>query len=267
MSDAKRIFITGGTRGLGLCLSREFLKAGCPVFLTGRNLETARAASSSLAAETGGPAYAGAGDSGSWEDLERLAREAIDALGGIDVWVSNAGVNQGEGMVWELEPEDMERVVRTDFLGPMLAAKAAFAAMGESGGWLWFVEGHGSDGRIMAGLSAYGAAKRGIGYLWRALAAEAESAGSRLKVGAVSPGIMITDFTMDSLSRQGGERRKRTIAAFNVLADRPETVAAYLVPRMLAARRSGRRIAWLTGLKILVRFASAPFAKRRVIEG
>ncbi|MGA2546470.1 MAG: SDR family oxidoreductase [Rectinemataceae bacterium] len=264
MDETRRVFITGGTKGLGLCMAREFSKAGCPVFITGRSLETAKEAAVSLAAETGGGVFAGAGDSGVWEDTARLSGEAFAAMGGIDVWVNNAGVNQEPGMVWELAPEDMEKVVRTDFLGVMLGAKAAFEAMRENGGWVWFVEGHGSDGRIMAGLSAYGAAKRAVGYLWRALVIEA--AGSKLKVGAVSPGIMITDFVMDSLAKQEGARRKRTVAVFNVLADRPETVAAWLVSRMLAARRSGVRVAWLTGAKIMWRFMTAPFTERRVIE-
>jgi NAD(P)-dependent dehydrogenase (short-subunit alcohol dehydrogenase family) len=266
MGEPRRVFITGGTRGLGLSLAREFSKAGCAVFITGRSLDAARAAALSLAAETGGRFFAGAGDSGAWEDLSRLAGEAAAAMGGIDIFINNAGVNQGQGMVWELPPEDMEIVLRTDLLGPMLGAKAAFGAMRESGGWVWFVEGHGSDGRIMAGLSAYGTAKRAVGYLWRALAVEAEVAGSKLNIGAVSPGIMITDFVMRSLASQEGERRKRTIAVFNALADRPERVAAYLVPRMLAARRSGVRIAWLKGAKIMWRFMSAPFIKRHMIE-
>jgi NAD(P)-dependent dehydrogenase (short-subunit alcohol dehydrogenase family) len=266
MKETRRVFITGGTRGLGRALACEFSKAGCPVFITGRNSAAARAAAASLAAETGGPFFYGVGDVGLWEDQARLSAEASAAMGGIDIWVNNAGVNQDPGMVWELAPEDMERVVRTDFLGAMLGAKAAFEAMRENGGWVWFVEGHGSDGRIMAGLSAYGAAKRAVGYLWRALAVEARATVSTLKVGAVSPGIMITDFVMRSLARQEGERRKRTVAVFNVLADRPETVAAWLVPRMLSARRSGARVAWLTGPKIMCRFMTAPVTKRRVIE-
>lgn len=267
MGDAKRVVITGGSKGLGASLAREFLRAGCAVFITGRGIDGAREAARSLAAETGGSAYAGAGDAGSWEDNRRLAAEATAAMGGIDLWVSNAGIPQGEGMIWELAPERMDAVLRTDLLGPMLGAKAAFDAMRDTGGWVWFVEGHGSDGRIMAGLSAYGAAKRGIGYLWRALALEARAAGSRIKVGAVSPGIMITDFTMGSLARMDEERRARTVSVFNILGDRPETVAAFLVPRMLAARASGLRIAWLTGAKIMWRFMTASIAKRRVIEG
>jgi NAD(P)-dependent dehydrogenase (short-subunit alcohol dehydrogenase family) len=264
MGVARRVFITGGTKGLGRALAYEFGRAGCATFVTGRSLETARAAAASLAAQTLSPAYAGAGDAGSWEDITRLAGEAVQAMGGIDIWVSNAGIPQGEGRVWELEPEDMEAVLRTDLLGPMLAAKAAFATM--EGGWLWFVEGHGSDGSIRPGLSAYGTAKRAIGYLWRALSVVAAAAGSALKVGAISPGIMITDFVMQSLAGQSPGRRAQTARIFNILADRPETVAAWLVPRMLAARRGGTRLAWLTGAKIMGRFMFAGIMRRRLVD-
>jgi NAD(P)-dependent dehydrogenase (short-subunit alcohol dehydrogenase family) len=266
MVETRRVFITGGTRGLGRCLAWEFSLAGCSVFVTGRELAPARETAAAIAGQTGAAVFAGSGDVGSWQDLSRLADEAAHALGGIDIWVNNAGVNQGRGMVWELLPEDIEQVLRTDLLGAMLGAKAAIGALGDSGGWVWFVEGHGSDGRIMPGLSGYGTAKRGLGYYWRALAKEAEVSGLKVKIGAVSPGIMITDFVRGSLEGEDSEKRKRAISVFNILGDKPETVAAYLVPRMLAARRNGTRIAWLTGAKAAWRFVSAPLVRRRVIE-
>lgn len=265
MASSRRVFITGGTRGLGLCLAREFSLSGCRVFITGRDLGAARKAASSLAGSTGAAVYAGSGDVCSYADLERLASEAIAAMGGIDLWVNNAGVNQDSGMIWELAPEDMEKVVRTDLLGAMLGAKAAMGAMRETGGWLWFVEGHGSDGRIIPGLSAYGSAKRGLAYLWRALSREAVASGSPVKIGAISPGIMVTDFILDNLARESPEKRRKTEAMYNILADRPETVAAYLVPRMLAQGKGGVRLAWLTGRKAAWRFATAGVAKRRVL--
>jgi Short-chain dehydrogenases of various substrate specificities len=266
MVETRRVLITGGTRGLGRCLAAEFSRRGCEVFITGRAAAAASAAAAELAVETGGALFSGSGDVSSWDDLKRLASEAKAAMGGIDIWINNAGVNQSPGMVWELEAADMERVVRTDLLGAMLGAKAAFDAMGDTGGWLWFVEGHGSDGRVIPGLSAYGSAKRGLAYLWRALAAEAASTGSKLKVGAISPGIMVTDFILDNLRREAPDKRRRTIAAYNALADRPETVASFLVPRMLAAKKSGVLIAWLTNAKVAWRFMSAAFSKRRMIE-
>jgi NAD(P)-dependent dehydrogenase (short-subunit alcohol dehydrogenase family) len=164
----------------------------------------------------------------------------------------------------------MEDVVRTDLLGVLYGARVAMRGMaaqprvaGRGRGAIWFMEGHGSDGRIMRGLSVYGAAKHAVRYVARALAVEARGTG--VLVGALSPGLMVTDFTLKQLDRRdpvAGERAKRV---FNIIADRPETVARFLVPRMLAARRTGTFIAWLTGPKIMFRFLFAGLLKRRVM--
>ncbi|MDP3179245.1 MAG: SDR family NAD(P)-dependent oxidoreductase, partial [Spirochaetaceae bacterium] len=140
----------------------------------------------------------------------------------------------------------------------------AFKALRDEGGWIWFVEGHGSDDRIMDGLSVYGAAKRGLAYLWRALAHEAR--GTRVKIGALSPGIMATDFLFIDRDGRDPEDRARVVRILNILADKPETVAAFAAPRILSAERSGTRIAWLTGAKIASRFFVSPFVKRRILE-
>jgi len=94
---------------------------------------------------------------------------------------------------------------------------------------------------------------RGLGLrMARALAVEAKGTG--VLVGALSPGIMVRDFTMKQIDRGNAEAWKRTKKVFNVLADTPETVAAFLVPRILAAKKSGTLIAWLTNAKIMFRF-------------
>jgi len=129
---------------------------------------------------------------------------------------------------------------------------------------IWFMEGHGSDGRIMSGLSVYGAAKRAVRYVAHALAREAQD--TVVRIGTLSPGIMITDFTMKQIDRADRESWERTKKVFNILADKPQTVAAFLVPRILAARRNDTHIAWLTGRKIMARFMFAGILRRSVIE-
>jgi NAD(P)-dependent dehydrogenase (short-subunit alcohol dehydrogenase family) len=196
--------------------------------------------------------------------VDALWDEARRSLGGVDHWINNAGIGQPMSPIWDLAPSEMESIVRTDLLGVLYGARAAMRGMAVQGaGAIWFMEGHGSDGRIMKGLSVYGAAKRGLRYVARALAVEAK--GSGVLVGALSPGIMITDFTMSRLDRSDLAAWERTKKVFNILADTPETVAAFLVPRILAARRNGELIAWLTGPKILWRFLTAGIARRKVI--
>ena len=112
----------------------------------------------------------------------------------------------------------------------------------QGSGAIWFMEGHGSDGRIIGGLSVYGAAKRALRYVTAALAVEAKATG--VAVRTLSPGIMISDFTMKEMDRSDRAAWERTKKVFNILADKPETVAAFLAPRILGARGSGAHIAW-----------------------
>jgi NAD(P)-dependent dehydrogenase (short-subunit alcohol dehydrogenase family) len=238
---------------------------GASVFITGRDGAVLERALRDLSRKAPGRRIGGAtGDVGRSEDLERAAREAQAFLGGIDHWINNAGISQEPGRLWELSPDEMERVVRTDLLGPLFSVRAALPALEASKGFLWFMEGHGSDGRFIDGMSLYGTTKRGVAYIWRCLAKEARGRG--IRVGALSPGIMATDFTLQNREKTSPEKWERTARVFNILADQPETVAAFLAPRVLAARKSGTRIAWLTNAKVMRRFLAAPFVKRHIIE-
>jgi NAD(P)-dependent dehydrogenase (short-subunit alcohol dehydrogenase family) len=264
--SAQRIVITGSTRGLGLAMARELLRRGCSVVVSGRTREASEAAAEKLRAEHPGAVVHGFPcDTGSYTEVEALWAAAVKALGGVDHWINNAGIGQASLPIWEVEPSDMEAIVRTDLLGVLHGTRAAMRGMqGQGSGAIWFMEGHGSDGRIMKGLSVYGAAKRALRYVAHALAVEA--AGTGVRIGTLSPGIMVTDFTMRPELRNDPEAWERTKKIFNILADKPETVAGFLVPRLLAARRTGAHIAWLTGSKIFYRFMTAGIARRRVIE-
>jgi NAD(P)-dependent dehydrogenase (short-subunit alcohol dehydrogenase family) len=270
-TPSARVVITGSTRGLGFQLARELLRRGCSVVLSGRTPEAVDAALSKLRAEfPQAPVHGIPCDVAEPDQVQALWNGAVKALGGVDHWINNAGVGQPTTPIWDLDPGLMEAVVRTDLLGVLYGARVAMRGMasqppepGRARGAIWFMEGHGSDGSVRRGMSVYGAAKRGLRYVARALAAEARHTG--VLVGALSPGIMVTDFTMKRLDRQDPAAWERTKRVFNILADRPETVAAYLAPRILAARRSGTLIAWLTGPKILFRFLFAGILRRRVM--
>ena len=261
-----RIVITGSSRGLGLALAREFLAKGCAVVVSGSTRDSTERALGLLRAEfPGAPLAGGACDVREIREVDALWGLARETFGGVDHWINNAGVSQPMQRIWEIEPAVVEDVVRTDLLGVFHGVRVAMRGMVEQGsGTIWLMEGHGSDGRIMKGLSVYGTAKRAVRYLAAALAVEAEGTGVR--IGTLSPGIMITDFTMGRIDRSNADAWERTKRVFNILADKPETVATFLVPRILASDKGRAHIAWLTQAKILRRFLSAPFVKRQVIE-
>ncbi|MPN60236.1 hypothetical protein SDC9_207961 [bioreactor metagenome] len=91
--------------------------------------------------------------------------------------------------------------------------------------------------------------------------------GTGVIAGRLSPGMMLTDFI--TKTPDGAVAAIETDPSFrkifNILADRPETVAAYFVPAMLKNTRNDRQIAWLTGGKATLRFLTAPFHKRELV--
>jgi len=270
-SRPSRVVVTGSTRGLGFQLARQFLGRGCAVVVSGRTPAAVDEALAALRAEYPQAQVHGvACDVADPSQVQALWDGAVKALGGIDHWINNAGIAQPVAPVWDLEPGLMESVVRTDLLGVLYGARVAMRGMiaqprepGRPAGAIWFMEGHGSDGSIRSGLSVYGAAKRALRYVARALAVEARGTG--VLAGALSPGMMVTDFTLRQLDRRDPVRWERTKRVFDILADRPETVAAFLAPRILAARRAGALIAWLTGPKIVFRFLFAGILRRKVM--
>jgi short-subunit dehydrogenase len=99
----------------------------------------------------------------------------------------------------------------------------------------------------------------------KGLAKELEGTG--VIAGRLSPGMMLTDFITKSPDGKVAEieNNERFKKMFNVLADKPETVAAFLVPRILSNTKNGKQIAWLTNAKVAVRFITMPFSKRKLL--
>ena len=79
----------------------------------------------------------------------------------------------------------------------------------------------------------------------------------------MSPGVMITDFTVKAL---GGEQKidlpEKTKKFYNIMGDYPDKVAEYLVKKMLRNTQNNAHIQWLTGSKVAWRFMTAGFKKR-----
>ncbi len=260
-----RIVITGSTRGVGLRMAREFLSRGCAVMVSGRTWQAVDSAVAQLKEQVrDADVHGHPCDTGNYTQVEALWAAAAQEFGGVDHWINNAGIGQAAAPLWELAPDEMEAVIHTDVLGILYGARVAMRGMSPArSGTIWFMEGYGSDGRIMKGIAVYGAAKRAVRYAAHALAVEAKGMG--VTIGTLSPGIMVTDFTLSKLDRSDAAAWKRTRAVFNILADTPETVAAFFVPRILAARKNRTHIAWLTNGKIMFRFMTAGIAKRSVM--
>ena len=194
------------------------------------------------------------------DELLALWRFATETFGHVDVWINNAGVSITRAPLWEQSESEIAAVVNTNLTGLLLANKVAMAGMKkQGGGQIWNMEGFGSDGMTQPGIAVYGASKRAVRYLNKALRKDAADTG--IQICALSPGIVVTDLLIGDydLNSDAWRRAKR---AFNVLGDTVETVAPFLVDGILKTNRDGARVAWLTGAKAMLRFLTAAFRKR-----
>jgi NAD(P)-dependent dehydrogenase (short-subunit alcohol dehydrogenase family) len=259
----KTIVITGSTRGIGYGLADAFLAQGCVVTVSGRTEEAVERAVASLSREHTFERVLGhTCDVTQFHEVRSLWDAARGCFGKVDIWINNAGVAHPQMKLWEFDPEILQAVVDTNLLGAMHGAHVALGGMLAQGfGSLYNMEGFGSDGRRMFGLTPYGTTKYGLAYLTDTLVEE--TAGTGLLVGALRPGMVATELLSGQFEGrpEDWERAKRI---FNILADRAETVAPWLARKVLENTRSGVRFQWLTRHKLIARFLTAPFRKRDV---
>lgn len=262
----QRVVITGSTRGIGRGLAEELLTRECAVMVCGRSEDSVGAAVAELSAQFGASrVYGQACDVTNLAQVEALWESAVAQLGGVDVWINNAGLSHPMQMMWEMAPEQVEQVWRANVLGTYYGARVAMCGMLAQGyGWIYNMEGFGSTGRLRKGMSAYGTSKAAVSYLTRALAAEAEE--TPVRVAALSPGMVITDLVLKELEKEP-ERLQQSRRVLNIVADRVEDVTPWLADQVLNNRKHGASIRWLTGSRLLWRFLSAPFSHRDVFRG
>jgi chlorophyll(ide) b reductase len=203
--------------------------------------------------------YGLAGDVTASAEMEALAAFARDQMGSIDIWINNAGTNgYHRAPLAASEPELLERVVRTNLLGVLLGCRAALQVLLPQGyGHIFNMEGRGSEGAVTPRAIAYGASKQAIPQLTRTLIKEI--AGSGVGVHQLNPGMVLTDLLL-------ADATPEVKRVFNILAERPETVAGYLVPRVRNVRGAGQKIRYLTMPKVVWRFATSWARKNRFFD-
>ncbi len=261
----KTVVITGSTRGIGYGLADSFLARGCAVAISGRSAEAVDSAVAALSAKhEPGRLFGLACDVTDLTQLRALWAGAKERFGQVDIWVNNAGVSNPQADFQHQEPERMTAVVNTNVLGAMYGSLVALRGMIEQGfGALYNMEGLGSDGRMVRGLALYGTSKAALAYLTRSLAAEAR--GTAVIVGGLRPGMVLTDLITKGYENRP-EEWERFKPILNILADRVETVTPWLTERVLANRKNGVTINWLTRRKVMSRFLVSPFRKRRLFD-
>ncbi|MBK5115612.1 MAG: SDR family oxidoreductase [Thermoleophilia bacterium] len=198
--------VTGGGSGIGLAVSRRLAADGFGVLVTGRRSGVCEEAASELRA-AGHAAASAPADVSEPDDTKRVAAEAIESFGGIDVLVCSAGIGDAAPVLDETL-EGWERVMRTNLTGAFLMARAALPALIERRGSvvnISSVNGY----RAGPGWAAYCTSKAGLIMLTRTIAGDYGPRGVR--ANCVCPGWIRTpmgDADMDGVARSHGTDRE-----------------------------------------------------------
>ncbi|ERI93338.1 oxidoreductase, short chain dehydrogenase/reductase family protein [Clostridiales bacterium oral taxon 876 str. F0540] len=261
----KNVVITGSTRGLGLAMAKEFLKAGCNVTISGSRLDSFDRERNQVSAFEKQFIYVPC-NVRNLSEIKNLWIKSAEKWGSLDIWINNAGQNCTRELMWETEEEYIDAVVDTNIKGVMYGSKVAVENMLKQGhGQVFNMEGLGSNDMIIEKTILYGTSKRALTYFTKGLAKELTD--SPVKVGRLSPGMMLTEFITKSPTGEVSSVTKddQFKKIFNILADKPETVAEFFIPRILSNTKQDAHIEWLTNMKSAKRFMLAPFKKRELI--
>ncbi len=261
----KNVVITGSTRGIGFSMAREFLKAGCNVTLSGRGETLVDVALKELSPFEGKYTYVQCNVQEK-VSLQNLWNASLKHWGAIDVWINNAGQNAPHTFSWETGKTYTENVIKTNIIGMIYGSQIAAAGMIKQGyGAIYSMEGLGSNDMIQLKTILYGTTKRALTYFMKGLAKELEGTG--VIAGRLSPGMMLTDFITKTPDGDQSEviSDEKFKKLFNILADKPETVAKFFIPKMLSNTKNDVQFAWLTNRKAAWRFMTAGFRKDKLI--
>ncbi|MCZ6454483.1 MAG: SDR family oxidoreductase [Alphaproteobacteria bacterium] len=225
MREKKVAIVTGASSGIGAAIAVDLAQAGCHVLVNySRNCDGGEAVAKSCCL-AGVEAIAVQGDIASDVNCRAMAKAALEAWGRIDVLVNNAGVTRFADArdLDALQRDDFEHIFAVNVAGCYQMTRAAASPLAETGGSVVNISSHSGFSGIGSSI-AYAASKGALNTMTLSLA---RSLAPRVRVNAVCPGFVDTDWMAPQLSSDELAAFKRKTAALAPLQRivTPEEVA------------------------------------------
>ncbi|MDN3494639.1 SDR family oxidoreductase [Planococcus sp. APC 4015] len=189
-TEPRRAIVTASDSGIGAATAVALAELGCDVGVTWHSDREGAEQTAEAVRARGARAVVARFDATDLTDNARVMQGLIDELGGVDVFVNNAGGGSG-GPFLELSPEDWRTVLGLNLDGAFVAMQVAARSMvaaGRGGRIIAVSSVHEHQPRV--GSAAYVSAKHGLGGLVKTMAQELGEYA--ITVNAVAPGEIAT---------------------------------------------------------------------------
>jgi NAD(P)-dependent dehydrogenase (short-subunit alcohol dehydrogenase family) len=237
----KVALVTGGSKGLGKAMARGLAEAGADIVISSRNENELRSALDEILRGTNSKGRFVVADMAQREEVERLARTALEQMSRVDILVNNAGTNIPQP-IDEIKNEDWDRMLEINLSSIMALTRAMVPPM-KARKWGRVIHISSVMGFVSKeGRNAYSATKSALIGLTRANALDLGRHG--ITVNCIAPGPFLTDLPARLLS----EEEKKEFSRFTALgrwADPKELVG----PVLLLASEAG---SYITGETLVV---------------
>lgn len=184
----KVVYITGGTKGIGYGVAKALVDAGCRVAISGRNLDDAQKAASSIGATH--QIIGLRSDVREASDEIEAVNLVIQHFGQLDVVIANAGLGKF-APVDELSVDDWKAMIDTNLTGVFYTLKAGVNELKRNKGYFMSIASLAGI-NFFAGGSGYNASKFGV--VGFTQAAMLDLRDKDVKVTVILPGSVTSHF-------------------------------------------------------------------------